>query len=75
MKRILIAAALVLAAVPAMAQYSGGSSTQAGGPLAGAQRGMGAPGGQPASMGVPSRKKMMRHSRKHRAMHRRHRGM
>ena len=71
MKKILIAAAaLSLLAMPAFAQYNS-SGQQAGGPLAGAQRRMGAPGGEPASAGVGMRhhrRVMMRHHRRHHRM-------
>jgi hypothetical protein len=67
MKTILIAAALCLSALPAFAQYNS-SGQQAGGPLAGAQRRMGAPGGAPASFGhgVRHHRRVMHHRRHHR---------
>ena len=75
MKKILIAAAFSLIALPAFAQYNS-SGTQAGGPLAGQQRRMGAPGGLPATYGAgPRSYRSMRHQR--RVMmrpHRRHHG-
>lgn len=61
MKKILIAAALTLVAMPAFAQYNQ-SGQQAGGPLAGAQRRMGAPGGAPATYGPgPGTVRVYRH--------------
>jgi hypothetical protein len=76
----LVAAVLTAAAVPAFAQ--GGSPyntscSQAGGPLGGAQREMGAPGGAPAMGAAPRatmqptmrKKRMMKHRRMHRHHH------
>ena len=77
----LVAAVLTAAAVPAFAQGNSpynNSGSQAGGPLGGVQREMGAPGGAPA-MGAAPRATMqptMRQKRmmkQRRMMHRHHR--
>ena len=80
MKRLcLAAAAFALAATGALAQGGApynSSGSQAGGPLAGQQRRMGAPGGTPSAEPMQSerpmmrkrsmKRKMMRHHRRHR---------
>ncbi|TGD95755.1 hypothetical protein [Methylobacterium nonmethylotrophicum] len=73
----LVAAVLTVAAVPAFAQGGSpynNSGSQAGGPLAGQQREMGAGGGSPAMGAAPrsTMKPMMRKQRmmKHRRTHR-----
>ncbi|MGX7707930.1 hypothetical protein [Methylobacterium sp. Gmos1] len=75
----LVAAVLTVAAVPAFAQGGSpynNSGSQAGGPLGGVQREMGAPGGAPAMGAAPraTMQPMMRKKRmmKHRRMHRHH---
>ena len=69
-----VAAALGLMSVPALAQYSS-SGTQAGGPRAGMERRMGAPGGMPSgSYGVAPRsyRAMRHHERRMMRRHDRH---
>ncbi len=68
-KTLVLAAVLTAISLPALAQFNS-TGTQAGGPLAGQQRAMGAPGGEPASNAMPTRmggKRMMK-SRSHRKM-------
>ena len=75
MKKLLLVAALTLMALPAFAQGNSpynATGTSAGGPLAGRERRMGAPGGEPATFSNPRTYRAMRH---HRRIARRHRHM
>jgi hypothetical protein len=71
-KVVLFAATLALLSAPAFAQGGSpynSSGSQAGGPLAGQERRMGAPGGRPAMAPRSAARPMMkRHG--HRSMHR-----
>ncbi|ACA19690.1 hypothetical protein M446_5372 [Methylobacterium sp. 4-46] len=73
LKTLALAAVLAAAtAVPALAQGGSpynNSGQQAGGPLAGRERSMGAPGGTPAMRMAPRQQRMMRHQRMHRRHH------
>ncbi|MGY2048976.1 hypothetical protein [Methylobacterium sp. JK268] len=72
LKTLALAAVLAAAAVPALAQGGSpynNSGSQAGGPLAGRERAMGAPGGTPAVRMAPRQHRMMRH---HMRRHHRH---
>ncbi|GJD47335.1 hypothetical protein OPKNFCMD_0041 [Methylobacterium crusticola] len=69
---LILAAVLAAASVPAFAQGGSpynNSGSQAGGPLAGQQREMGAPGAAPAARMAPRKQRSVHHrrARHHRA--------